>query len=136
MLDSSLQNMLRGIGRVMRARQEQRSRETMEPILIPFNIMKDPRFTTVLDASTQTVIHSSKSGLGREVKRPDILTREEEALMLQSDGASLKHPKGINNRFVYLACRNLFVRGKTELRTLFYNQFELRVDQQGEEYLR
>ena len=56
--------------------------------------------------------------------------------MLASIGASLIHPEGLNNRFAYLLCRNLFIRGHNELRETNTRQFELHVDEQGGKYVR
>lgn len=132
----SLQNMMRAIGRVIRQRQEDRIRESMGLNLVPFDIMTDPRFADVRNAGTEAAKESSRSGLGKEYTSSDILTREEEALMLASPGCSLATPKGINSRFVYLSCRNLFIRGMVELRLTYKNQFELHSDNDGVEFLR
>jgi hypothetical protein len=56
--------------------------------------------------------------------------------MLNSEGASLDHPKGLNNRFVYFCCRNFFIRGQNELRETCAHQFELHVTESNEEFLR
>jgi hypothetical protein len=56
--------------------------------------------------------------------------------MLKSDGASLDHPKGLNNRFVYFCYRNYFIRGQNELRETCAHQFELHVNKNNEEFLR
>ena len=53
---------------------------------------------------------SFRNGLGQEVKKSDLLTIEEEQLLLSSDGASISHPRGLNSRFVYFCCRNFFIR--------------------------
>ena len=87
-------------------------------------------------AGTLSVKRSFRQGLGGEVTKVDVITREEEQLLLASTGASLTHPKGLNNRFAYLLCRNLFIRGHNELRVTNTRQFELHVDEQGDEYER
>jgi hypothetical protein len=69
------------------------------------------RYAPVRNAGTEAVQRSVRQGVGLKVKKSDVLTREEEKLMLKNDGASLDHPKGLNNRFVYFCCKNFFIRG-------------------------
>jgi len=130
-----IENMLRAIGRIIRARQEIRMREN-STIEIPFDIFKDARYLAVKDVDTVTVKRSFRRGLRAAISKSDILTKEEEALVLASDGASLNHPRGLNNRFLYFCCRNLFIRSQQELRDTNAAQFELRVDENGIEFFR
>jgi hypothetical protein len=74
-------------------------------------LMSVCRDALVRNAGTEAVQQSVRQGVGLKVKKSDVLTREEEQLMLKSDGASLDHPKGLNNRFVYFCCKNFFIRG-------------------------
>jgi hypothetical protein len=83
-----------------------------------------------------TVKRLFQRGLRAVVTKSDILTREEEALVLGSDEASLSHPRGLNNRLLYFCCRNLFIRGQQELRDTNAAQFELHVDENGNEFIR
>ena len=94
------------------------------------------RYAQVRNAGTEPVQRSVRQGVGLKVKKSDILSREEEQWMLRSEGASLDHPKGLNNRFVYFCCRNFFIRGQNELRETCAHQFELHVSESGEEFLR
>jgi hypothetical protein len=70
------------------------------------------------------------------VKKSDVLTRNEEKLVVASKGASLSHPRGLNNRMGYFMYRNFFVRGQNELCATNANQFQLHVNARGDEYLR
>lgn len=126
--------MIRSIGRVIRARQEIRLQETssIEP---PFNIMLDPRYRRVKNAGTESVRRSFKRGLGLTTSTSDVLTRDEEILVLSSPAASLSTPTGLNYRFVYFYCRNFFIRGQDELRNTHVGQFQL-LNEFGVEFLR
>jgi hypothetical protein len=56
--------------------------------------------------------------------------------MLESYGAALNHPRGLNNRFMYFYCRNFFIHGQNELRETSAHQFQLHENDVGEEFLR
>ena len=88
------------------------------------------------NAGTESVQQSVRQGVGLTMKKSDVLTRKEEREMLDSDGASLHHPRGLNNRFVYFCCRNFFIRGQNELRETSAHQFELHENDDNEQYLR
>jgi hypothetical protein len=102
-------------------------------------LIKSPsvfRYAQVRNAGTEAVQRSVRQGVDLKVKKSDVLTRLEEQLMLNNEGASLDHPKGLNNRFVYFCCNNFFIRGQNELRDTCAHQFELQVNGSNEEFLR
>ena len=82
------------------------------------------------------VQRSVREGLGHSVKKSDLLTREEERIVLDSEGCSVTHPRGLNSRMGYFLCRNFFIRGQNELRWTNANQFQLHVNPRGDEFLR
>lgn len=114
-----LQNMMQAIGRVIRARQEDQIHETMDANIRPFSIIKDPHYLRIWNVGSEATKIASTAGLGWELISNDILIREEESMMFTSVGASLTSGKGINNQFVYLAYRILFVHRKQELRLTY-----------------
>lgn len=126
--------MIRAIGRIIRLQQELRLQRTSctEP---PFNIMLDPRYRRVKFAGTESVKRSFRRGLGLTTSTSDVLTRDEEVLVLNSEAASVHHPIGLTYRLVYFFCRNLFIRGQDELRATHAGQFQLLSDG-GVEFLR
>ena len=126
--------MIRSIGRIIRLQQEQRVQRTSS-IEVPFNIMTDPRYRRVKFAGTESVRCSFKRGLGLKTMTSDVLTREEEILVLKSSAASVLNPIGLTWRMVYFFCRNLFIRGQDELRATHVGQFEVLSDG-GVEFLR
>jgi hypothetical protein len=93
------------------------------------------RYAQVRNAGTEAMQRFVKEGIGFKVKKSDVLTRKEE-LLIKSEGASLDHLKGLNQSFVYFCCRNFFIRGQNELRDTCAHQFELHVNDSGEEFLR
>jgi hypothetical protein len=77
-----------------------------------------------------------RGGLGSVVKKSDLITHEEEILLLEYDGCTLTNGRGCNNRMFYFLCRNMFIRGQNELRATNANQFSLHSNSRGEEFLR
>jgi hypothetical protein len=58
--------MLRSIGLLIRARQEERVIQTSEAPAVMFNIVKDVRYRKVIVAANQACTRSAKARLGRE----------------------------------------------------------------------
>ena len=94
------------------------------------------RYALVRNVGTEVVQRSVREGLGHSVRKSDVLTREEERIVLESDGCSVSHPRGLNSRMGYFLCRNFFIRGQNELRWTNANQFQLHVNTRGDEFLR
>ena len=93
-------------------------------------------YTLVRNARTEVVHRSVREGLGRTVKKSDLLTREEEMHVLASKGVAISYLHALNSRMGYFFCCNFFIRGQNELRATNANQFELHVNARGDEYLR
>lgn len=89
------------------------------------------RYAQVQNAGTEFVQQSAHQGVGLTVKKFDVLTRKEEREILDSDGASLHNPRGLNNRFVYFCSRNFFIRSQNELRETSAHQFKLHENDDG-----
>ncbi|KAL3685410.1 hypothetical protein R1sor_003432 [Riccia sorocarpa] len=119
---TTIQALLRAIGRVIRARQEQRCVETGLAVH-PFNILKDSRYHKVKLAADEAVQRSMDRGLGKSVKKSDILTLEEETRMLAQPKCDLQYPKGLNYVMAYYCLRNFFIRGVAELRQVNWEDF-------------
>jgi hypothetical protein len=98
---------------------------------VKFNITTDPRYAKVVEARNSVVWRSSKAGLGRTVKKSDMITPAEEAQMLASDACRLDTPRGVNNRFVYYYTRNMFIRAGKELRNIDESMFSVDRDNEG-----
>ena len=105
-------------------------------VCLNVNVFVFCSYALVRNAGTEVVHRSVREGLGRNVKKSDLLTREEEVRVLASEGAAVSHPHGLNSRMGYFFCRNFFIRGQNELRATNANQFELHVNGRGDEYLR
>jgi hypothetical protein len=75
-------------------------------------------------------------GIGVAPLKSDVITHAEEAAMLASEAASLDTPQGLNQRMGYFATRNFFIRASQEIREVNSNQFQLVIDEFGEECLR
>ena len=79
-------------------------------------------------------------GLGREVRKFDIVTVRKETEMLASPEASLEAfpltSNGLNARFAWYYISHFFSRGASELRNINSTQFELVFDDFNEEYLK
>jgi hypothetical protein len=93
-------------------------------------------YAIVRNVGTEVVHKSVREGLGQSVKKSDVLTREEEQVVLKSAGVHISHPRGLNSRMGYFFCRNFFIRGQNELGATNANQFQLHVNKRGDEYLR
>ncbi|KAG0600965.1 hypothetical protein M758_11G074700, partial [Ceratodon purpureus] len=114
-------SMLRAIGRLIRARENHRCIENSTKLENPFYILTDIRYAKVRQAADIAAQRSVDAGLGKDIKRFDLISLEEEALMLASPAADVNTPSGLNHRFGYFTMRNFFVRGVNEVRAL--NEF-------------
>jgi hypothetical protein len=94
------------------------------------------KYALVRNAETEVVQRSVREGLGQSIKKSDLLTQEEERVVLASEGATISHPHGLNSQMGYFLCRNFFIRGQNELRWTNANQFQLHVNARGDEFLR
>ncbi|KAL3695219.1 hypothetical protein R1sor_009295 [Riccia sorocarpa] len=121
---TTVQCLLRAVGRVIRSRQEQRSVESGAPVH-PFNILKDARYHKVKLAADEAVQHAMDRGLGKTVKKSDILTLDEERRMLAQEKCSLQCPRGLNYVMSYYCLRNFFIRGAAELRHVNWEDFSI-----------
>jgi hypothetical protein len=90
--------MLRAIGRLIRAQQEERIIEGATMPHVMFNIMTDVRYRSVLIATNQACDRSTAAGLGHEVLKSDVVSFAEEKAMLASDAASMDSPSSLNVR--------------------------------------
>jgi hypothetical protein len=70
--------MLRSIGRLIRARQEERIIQTSEAPSMMFNIVKDVRYRKVVVAANQACARSAEAGFGRETLKSDVVSFAEE----------------------------------------------------------
>jgi hypothetical protein len=55
------------------------------------------KYALVRNAGTQVVHRFVHEGLGQSVKKSDLLTREEEWIVLANEGSMITHPRGLNN---------------------------------------
>lgn len=134
MINCSLQGLLRALGRIIRSRiatNAVASGTSAES----FYILKDPRYAKVKLAADKAALRSIAAGLGKDVKRSDILSIEEERLMLTQEKCQINSPHGINLMFGYFCTRNFMIRGGQELRNTDAEDFSLRSDNYGE-YIR
>ena len=81
------------------------------------------KYALVRNASTEVVQRSIREGLGHSVKKSNLLIHEEERVVLDSEGAMISHPRGLNSRMGYFLCKNFFIRGQNELQWMNANQF-------------
>ncbi|KAL3682593.1 hypothetical protein R1sor_000615 [Riccia sorocarpa] len=101
----SIEGLLRAIGRIIRARQKQRLIKSGAAV-IPFNILKDVRYRKVKVAADEAVSRAMAAGLGKYVKKSDLITLEEEHEMLPQPICSLDSPRGLNYRIGYFCNRS------------------------------
>ncbi|KAL3694374.1 hypothetical protein R1sor_008025 [Riccia sorocarpa] len=121
---TTVQCLLRAVGRVIRSRQEQRSVESGAPVH-PFNILKDARYHKVKLAADEAVQRAMDRGLGKTIQKSDILTLDEERRMLAQEKCSLQCPRGLNYVMSYYCLRNFFIRGAAELRHVNWEDFSI-----------
>lgn len=127
----SIQAMLRAIGRIIRARELQRTAET-GIAKVPFSIYRDPRFLRVKLAVEEAVAKSAAIESAKEVMTLEVHPPMNEIGMLSQCKFSNTHPEGCNRRFVYFCLRDFCVKGRSELRELSDVDFELFTDEHGE----
>lgn len=130
----SLQGLLRALGRIIRSRIAANA-VASGTRAESFNILKDPRYAKVKLAADEAALRSITAGLGKDVKRSDILTIAEERLMLSQEKCQINSPHGINLTFGYFCTRNFMIRGAQELRNTDAEDFSLHSDNYGE-YIR
>ena len=128
--------MLRAVGRLIRARQEQRVVETSVAPAVRFSILNDVRYHRVVVAADEAVQRSAKAGLRRETLKSDAVTLAEEQQMLMSEEASPLTASGLTCRFSWYTMKNFFSRGASELRVVDSSMFCIVRDEFGEELLR
>jgi hypothetical protein len=88
------------------------------------------------NAGTEVVHWSVREGLGQSVKKSNVLTREEEQVVLKSLGVDISHLRNLNSRMGHFICQNFFIRGQNELQATNATQFQLHINGRGDEYLR
>nr|XP_024365966.1 uncharacterized protein LOC112277641 isoform X1 [Physcomitrium patens]XP_024365967.1 uncharacterized protein LOC112277641 isoform X1 [Physcomitrium patens]XP_024365968.1 uncharacterized protein LOC112277641 isoform X1 [Physcomitrium patens]XP_024365969.1 uncharacterized protein LOC112277641 isoform X1 [Physcomitrium patens] len=128
---ASIQAMLRAIGRIIRAREEQRTVET-GIAKVPFSIYRDPRFLKVKWAVEDAVAKSAAIESAKEVIALEVHPPMNEGEMLNQCKFSNTHPEGCSRRFAYFCLRDFYVKGRSELRELSDVDFELFTDEHGE----
>lgn len=126
--------MLRAIGRIIRARETERTAET-GIAKVPFSIYRDPRFLRVKQAVEEAVAKSAAIESAKEVMALEVHPPMNEEEMLNQCKLSKTHPEGCSRRFAYFCLRDFCVKGRSELRELSDVDFELYTDEHGE-YLR
>jgi hypothetical protein len=90
--------MLRSIGLLIRARQEERVIQTSEAPAVMFNIVKDVRYRKVIVAANQACTRSAKARLGRETLKSNVVSFAKEEAMFASEAASPNSPSRLNCR--------------------------------------
>jgi hypothetical protein len=128
--------MFRAIGRLIRARQEQRIIESSVLPPSKFQILSDMRYLRAKIAADQAVVNSPNVGMRKEVRKSDVVNFSEEAAMLNSPATDPLTASGLNARMDWYCGKNFFVCGGKELQDLSNNQFELITDEFGDERLR
>jgi hypothetical protein len=70
-------------------------------------------YVLVINVGTEVVQCSVRVGLESVVRKSDLIIRQEELLLLASDGCSLKHGRSCNNRMVYFFVITCLSGGRT-----------------------
>jgi hypothetical protein len=68
-----IQSLVHAFDRLIQAHEEQHTLETNFAPLKPFNILIDKRYYKVKLASNEVVLRFNKVGLGRSIKKNDVL---------------------------------------------------------------
>jgi hypothetical protein len=103
--------------------------------LLIFWLFCNCRYALVRNVGSESVQHSLQEGYGHHVRKSDVLTFEEEQIVLASKCCSVDHPHGLNNRMVIFCLRNFFIRGQSKLRVTSPKQFEIWQNVKGDEFL-
>ncbi|KAJ7514207.1 hypothetical protein O6H91_23G033200 [Diphasiastrum complanatum] len=126
----TLVNMLRGIGRIIRARLELNTLSS-GIVVEEFNIMLDPRFKKVRVSCLTAVQRSSVAGVGRKRKLTQSLTVLQVQSILSQAFMQCDDGHGVLMRLAFYICRNFCVRGHLELYNLCISDFEICCDHMG-----
>ncbi|CAM6100293.1 unnamed protein product [Calypogeia fissa] len=124
----TIQGTMRGVNRLIRARQEERVIERDISIVhmdIFKDIFKDPLFRKVKVAGDIAVQKSLDAGLGKFVQKSDPLSVGEEQKMLSLPINQINSLLGINHRFAWYYTKNFLIRGASEFRQVCVEDFTL-----------
>lgn len=105
----SIQNILRAINRLIRARQSQRCVETRERYIL-IDMFTDPIYSKVKICGDIAANRSNKAGLGLQTKRSDALTPSEERKMLALPKNQADTPEGANNKYFVFSSFCFFIK--------------------------
>ncbi|KAJ7560402.1 hypothetical protein O6H91_04G128000 [Diphasiastrum complanatum] len=129
-LGESLVGLLRGLGRLIRARLEERS--VSSGIAVEeFFIMTDPRFKKAQLSCLTAVQRSVAAGVGRKRKTNECLTPLHVQSILAQSFMQLSTPCGCLMRLAFYVCHNFCVRGYVEMYNLMVSDFEIMYDHMG-----
>jgi hypothetical protein len=95
-------------------------------LVVSFNIFLDPRYHLVKVVGDEMTFQSSLVGLGKVIKKIEMLSIKEERQMLTQAICQPNFPFSLNIRFGYFYVLNFFIRGCFELYNVDFEEFGLR----------
>jgi hypothetical protein len=110
---------------LIRQWQNQHIIEIGTTLVVPFNIFIDAQFQRVKIVGDKATLQSSGVGLGRFIKKFDVLLIEEEWKMLLQSICQPTSPIGLNLKFGYFCIRNFFIQGCSKLSNVDFEDFSL-----------
>jgi len=99
--------------------------ESSKTFAIPFNIFMDARYHHVKVVGNETTFRMLTIGLGKCIKKSNILSIEKEQRMLAQGMCEPTSPCNLNLKFDYFYMQNLFIRGYSKFRNVDFGEFNL-----------
>jgi hypothetical protein len=121
----NIQSFIRGIGRLIRQRQNQCIIEIGTTLAIPFNIFTDVWFHCVKTTKNEAVLQSLGVGFRRSIKKFDLSLIEDEWKMLSQSICQPTSPIGLNLRFSYFYVWKFSIWGYFKLKNVNFEIISL-----------
>jgi hypothetical protein len=123
----NIQLLIKGIGKLIQYKQEQHVVEFGKVLVVSFNIFLDPRYHWIKVGSNEVTFRSPLTGLGKVIKKFEMLSIEEEWWMLTQVICQPNFPSSLNIKFGYFNYLNFFIKGCFELYNVDFEELEFKV---------
>jgi hypothetical protein len=92
---------------------------------IPFNLFTDIKYHHVKVVGNEITFHSSTTGLGKLIKKSNILSVEKKQRILPQATCQPTFPWSLNFKFGYFYMQNLLIRGRSKFYNVDFGEFNL-----------
>jgi hypothetical protein len=117
--------LIRNIGKLVNQWQQQCLVELSKAHAVFFNIFTYLKFHHVKVVGVGTTFQTTIVGIGKFVKKSDVLSIEEECKFLPQEICQLTSPFGLHFKFKYFYMCNFFIRWCSKFRNVDFDEFHL-----------